>query len=76
MGTPEFYRTEAERCRALAARGGDAAVRRRWHQLADEYDQLARTLERTSQPGVQVQAAAMPQPMQQQQSKAEPDREP
>jgi hypothetical protein len=73
MGTSEFYRTEAERCRALAARGGDAAVRRRWHQLADEYDQLARALEGGSV--AQTRPGPLQQAMQQQQSKAKPDKD-
>ena len=73
MGTSEFYRTEAERCRALAAKGDDAAARRRWHQLADEYDELARAL--ASQQAPQVQPASVSQPMQQQQSKAERDKD-
>ena len=66
MGTSEFYRTEAERCRALAARGGDATVRRRWRQLADEYDQLARTLEEGA--AGQRRPGPIQQAMQQQQS--------
>ena len=44
MATPDHYRSEAARCRELAAKSTDAAATRRWLQLALDYEQLARSL--------------------------------
>jgi len=44
-------------------------VARRWHELADEYEQLAVALERNGRPPV-PHTPTQQQPMQQQQSKA------
>ncbi len=44
MATPEHYRSEALRCRELAAKSTDASATRRWLQLALDYEQLARSL--------------------------------
>jgi len=41
MITSEYYRTEAARCRDLAARSSDEETRKRWLLLALDYDQLA-----------------------------------
>ena len=40
------YRNEARRCRAMARAAKTVLVARRWHELADEYEQLAVSLER------------------------------
>jgi hypothetical protein len=70
MSTPEFYRAEAARCRRLAEQGADRAARRRWQQLADEYDQLAVAME----PPPVVRMPMQQQPMQQQQKKSEDEK--
>lgn len=44
MATPEHYRSEAARCRELAAKSTDASATRRWLELALDYEQLARSL--------------------------------
>ena len=44
MATPDHYRSEAARCRELAAKSTDAAATRRWLELALDYEQLARSL--------------------------------
>jgi hypothetical protein len=44
MATPEHYRSEAARCRELAAKSTDADVTRRWMELALDYEQLAKQL--------------------------------
>ena len=44
MATPEHYRSEAARCRELAAKSTDASATRRWLELARDYEQLARSL--------------------------------
>lgn len=49
MATPEHYRSEAARCRELAAKSTDASATRRWQKLADDYEQLARTLSLSAQ---------------------------
>ena len=71
MSTPEFYRAEAARCRRLAAQGVDRAGRRRWQQLADEYDQLAAAME---PPPHVVRMPMQQQPAQQQQKKNEDEK--
>jgi hypothetical protein len=63
------YRNEARRCRAMARTAKTVAVARRWHELADEYEMLAVTLERSGRPPG-VHTAMQMQPMQQQQGKA------
>jgi hypothetical protein len=70
MSTAAYYRTEARRCRELAARSPVTDMVRRWLQLAAEYETLADTLDNVAPaPPLRMQ----PQPMQQQQSKAEPE---
>jgi hypothetical protein len=44
MATPEHYRSEAARCRELAAKSADASATRRWLELALDYEQLAKSL--------------------------------
>ena len=50
MATPEHYRSEAARCRELAAKSTDAAATRRWLELALDYEQLARSLSGSEDP--------------------------
>ena len=38
MSTPAYFRTEAARCRAMAASMPDSSAVKRWLQLALEYD--------------------------------------
>jgi hypothetical protein len=45
MTTAVFYRAEAERCRKRAAEARDLKTKARLLQLADEYDQLAASLQ-------------------------------
>lgn len=40
----EYYRSEAERCRAIAAKSHDSESMARWIRLAIEYEQLAANL--------------------------------
>jgi hypothetical protein len=71
MADTAYYRSEAERCRALAAGSPQSEQAKRWRQLAGEYDQLADTLE-IAAPSAPIQHGPMhQQPMQQQQAKAE-----
>ena len=72
MASAKFYRAEAERIRALAA-ASPGAVPEHLLRLAAEYDQLAEAL--ADVPGSPAQAMkAQPQVMQQQQTKAEPEK--
>lgn len=72
VGAP-YYRSEAERCRRRAADDPASESAKRWLQLAADYDQLADALESDeAEPHVQ-QSPLQRQPMQQQQSKAEPE---
>jgi hypothetical protein len=82
MSTSAYYKSEAARCRELAAKAASDSAKR-WLQLAVEYEQLADTLGIVSTTGATPQVQRMPmqqqpmqqQPMQQQQAKAEPDEE-
>jgi hypothetical protein len=49
MSTPAYYRSEAERCRELAAKSRDADAVKRWLQMAMEYEQLAQSMVSVSQ---------------------------
>jgi hypothetical protein len=74
MADSEYYRTEARRCRRLAGDARTIETARRWFDLADEYDQLAVSLERGGVPpsqGVPMQQQPM---QQQQQQKIEDDK--
>jgi hypothetical protein len=53
----------------MARAAKTVAIARRWHELADEYELLAATLERSGRPRG-LHAPMQMQPMQQQQSKA------
>lgn len=57
MATPEHYRSEAARCRELAAKSTDASATRRWQQLALDYEALARSLD---SPGADRSATSRP----------------
>ena len=72
MGSVNYYRTEAQRCRDLAANAPESAMARRWLTLAAEYETLAEA--REASPGAMpVQAQTQRQPMQQQQQKKTED---
>ena len=72
VGAP-YYRSEADRCRRRAADNPTSESAKRWLQLAADYDQLADALELDeAEPRAQPRAMQQ-QPMQQQQSKAEPE---
>jgi hypothetical protein len=64
-----YYRSEAARCRELAAKSTDPDAVKRWLQLAADYEQLARDLAAAAH----VQRGPMQQQRQQQQLRAEPD---
>jgi hypothetical protein len=67
MGTAEYYRREAKRCRDFAAQSSITS-KTEWLALAGEYDQLAKAAEvRAPRSGSAQQA----QPMQQQQQKTD-----
>ena len=63
-----YYRAEAERCRALALGSRDPATATRWTRIANDYENLAISLE--SAPD---RLPMQQQPVQQQQSKREPE---
>ena len=55
MTSPIYYRREAERCRRLAHSSKGTDAERRWLGLANDYECLARELDR--QPAVAFGAA-------------------
>jgi hypothetical protein len=63
------YRSEAARCRELAAKSTDPDAVKRWLQLAADYEKLARDVGAAAQ----VQRGPVQQQRQQQQSKAGPE---
>lgn len=65
MATPEHYRSEAARCRELAAKSTDAAATRRWLELALDYEQLARSLSVTPDDAHSARVQAPPADSQQ-----------
>jgi hypothetical protein len=69
MGDVAYYRGEARRCRNLAAAARDSDAKKRWSDLADDYEQLAAKLERRNRPPP-PHAPVQQQPMQQQQQKS------
>lgn len=68
MGDAAYYRNEARRCRAQAASAPNGEAARRWLRLAADYDHLAEALENNASA---PQGSMQPQPVQQQQKKAE-----
>jgi uncharacterized membrane-anchored protein YhcB (DUF1043 family) len=74
MSSVSYYRKEAERCRELADHSPDADIARRWSALAADYDKLADALAASSATLMPLSRGTMQrQPMQQQQSKTEPE---
>jgi hypothetical protein len=75
MASVAFYRAEAARCRALAMASHDPAAATRWTRIANDYENLAISLEAApeSAPIPAIHLAMQQQPIQQQQSKAEPE---
>lgn len=71
MSTPAYYRTEAQRCRSMAASMPDSSAVKRWLQLALEYEQLAENLARAMPIAARPQAQQVA--MQQQQIKPDAD---
>ena len=66
MTDAAYYRSESRRCRRMASTAKTIMAARRWIELADEYDQLAVSLERGHRPALYV---PIQQPIQQQQSR-------
>lgn len=75
MVSVAYYRAEAERCRALAAGTRDNAVAARWYRIAQDYENLANSLEAApdTPPPPVMHVPMQQQPVQQQQAKTEPD---
>ena len=73
MVSASHYRKEAERCRELAAQSPNSDMAKRWRTLATDYEKLAGALEPESNAMPVMRTAMQQQPMQQQQSKKEPD---
>lgn len=73
MGNSNYYRTEAERCRDLAAMSVDSDIAKRWHRLADEYAVLAEQLAAAEGGRTPILRTPMQQQsVQQQQGRLEP----
>ena len=72
MASVSYYRTEAERCRALAAHSPDPNLAERWRALAADYQKLADALEKHEIMPMR-RVPMQQQPMQQQQAKTEPE---
>jgi len=70
-----YYRAEAERCRALAKASNDPAAAIRWTRIANDYENLAISLEAAPGPlpPPPMYVPMQQQPVQQQQTKAEPE---
>jgi hypothetical protein len=67
MANAAYCREEARRCIAYAESAKDPSVRRRWHQLADDYITLAEQIDAgNADPS---QGEFQHQPIQQQQGK-------
>jgi hypothetical protein len=76
MASVAYYRAEAERCRTLAAGTADPAAAARWTRIAQDYENLANSLEAAPEslpPPSVIHVPMQQQPLQQQQSKTEPD---
>ena len=69
----DHYRKEAERCRELAAATANSDMASRWRSLAADYEKLADALEETGGAVAMQRAPMQHQPMQQQQSRSEPE---
>jgi len=73
MVSPAFYRQEAARCRALAAGTHDPEAAERWLRIASDYETLAAAIENQTAPPPVMRAPMQQQPVQQPQSKTDPD---
>ena len=75
MSTPEYYRNEAERCRALGAKTINVDMKDRWLEMALAYDKLADSIENA--PGMTRPAVRLPmqQEVQQQQGRLSPPKD-
>lgn len=71
MVSANYYRQEARRCRELAASSPDTEAAKRWNAIAADYDKLAEAMDAHPLPTLHV--PMQQQPLQQQQSKIEPD---
>ena len=74
MSTPAYYRREATRCRELAEKSPSTDMATRWREMANEYEKLAESMEaipQVTRPG--LHASMQRQPLQQQQSRQEPE---
>jgi hypothetical protein len=73
MPSVSYYRTEAAHCRALALAAGDPVAAARWSGIASDYEKLANSLESVPFSPPLVHVPMQQRPMQQQQSKSEPE---
>ena len=74
MASVAYYRREAERARAAAENSQDAETVLRWLRIAKDYENLAKSLEAVPEtPPSSTRVPMQQQPVQQQQSKTEPD---
>jgi len=74
MSYAAYYRSEARRCRQMAGTARTVTTSRRWAELADDYEQLAASLERRGR--TRMRHLPMRQQVQQQQSRQEPEQVP
>jgi hypothetical protein len=73
MDSIAYYREEGRRCRKFAAADPLSTTAKRWLQLAEEYDQLAESVERSSGYATPMGLATQPQPVQMRHSKTRRD---
>lgn len=75
MVSVAYYRSEAERCRALALGASDPAAAARWTRIAQDYENLANSWESAAEtaPSPVGHGPMQQQPVQQQQTKTERD---
>jgi len=74
MVSPAYYRAEAARCHKLAEEAEDLEAAHRWRALARDYNALADQLDKSEPPPV-MHVPMQQQPLQQQQTKLDPDAE-
>jgi len=73
MADATNYRDEARQLRTLARAGRNRPSATRWGALADDYEQLAASLERSSSPRIhRMRMPQQPQTVQQQQGRLKP----
>jgi hypothetical protein len=77
MTSAAYYRREAERARAAAENSSNAETVMRWLRIAKDYTVLAKAMEveerGSSFPSMPATSQPQQQPIQQQQSKIEPE---